>query len=779
MRRVFRRPTVTKTTLAPTRASVRVTDFTSGESVTTRKVTSPTGKVTITRTVRGSGGRSVSPQRRQELIKAVKSIPSVKEIPTKPISPSVKKVVISPKVLARRKLRKLTTLEIRKKTGFFVLEKPKKKSILEKIVKERQRLRIKVERGQELTVKEEATRVVGIPTQKLIETGAGFVSLGKGAINIIRNPKNIVKVPGKTLESFKRVKEDIGTFGQTVRISPNEAVIIVGAEALLLVATGGVFRLVGKLSSKATTQLIKATPKFAKVKDGKIIVKSDVPSKKIVIDVSGKTVKKIGIPLKEQIKLGGRRITVVSAQADRIVNLLKTKRVIRKPIPNEAQLKTSTKKLLDKFDRGRINKKQLILLDQRIRIETGRQGSLLERSFFGSPSGKLRISRLGREPREATLLDVLAGDVTFKTLKPQILIFEKSKIEKLPKALGDIEKKIKAGKSLTRNEANRLLQFQLKKSSKFKPIGALSREPEVTLAPGEIVRKVKTIAFTEIRGKRIPIVRAEVIKPKPSTAKLLKKAREGKITPKEIRKLRSNLKRETGFKTSLSRRGRPKPRAKLPRAIPRIRPRAKTRLRIRVRPSPRIPPPKRVPRRGVPPRRISRKRVIVRILPRAPPRVSPRGRPGPRIPGIIGIRKRRRVKKKPTKPRAFNVFARPLKTRKGQKRPKLIRVNKVPLSKQRAEDLRNYIADTSLARTARIKPTRGKPRQPRLKVPASYSRKTSKKFRRFRIVKGKRRPLPRGKVIEKRTHLLDTRQEKRGITLRRRIKQISKKARRR
>ena len=50
----------------------------------------------------------------------------------------------------------------------------------------------------------------------------------------------------------------------------------------------------------------------------------------------------------------------------------------------------------------------------------------------------------------------------------------------------------------------------------------------------------------------------------------------------------------------------------------------------------------------------------------------------------------------------FNVFAKSTKTKK------LVKVNKVPLSKSRAEDLRNYILDTSLSRSGEIKTTKGK-----------------------------------------------------------------------
>ncbi len=145
-----------------------------------------------------------------------------------------------------------------------------------------------------------------------------------------------------------------------------------------------------------------------------------------------------------------------------------------------------------------------------------------------------------------------------------------------------------------------------------------------------------------------------------------------------------------------------------------------------------------------------------------------------RVKPKFRVKKRRITKKKREPQQGFNVFARPIKKRKGQKRPKLIRVNKIPLTKTRAKDLRNFISDTSLARTSSIKPTKGKPEKPKLKVPRGFAKRTKKKFRTFRVTKGKRKSLPRGKVIERGKFLLDTRQEKRKITLKRRIAQLSK-----
>ena len=70
--RFVKKPTVVTKDIAPTTTSIRVTDFTSGESVKTTTTTSPTGVTTVRRSVRGVGGTSVSPTIRTRLITATK-----------------------------------------------------------------------------------------------------------------------------------------------------------------------------------------------------------------------------------------------------------------------------------------------------------------------------------------------------------------------------------------------------------------------------------------------------------------------------------------------------------------------------------------------------------------------------------------------------------------------------------------------------------------------------------------------------------------------------------
>ena len=163
----------------------------------------------------------------------------------------------------------------------------------------------------------------------------------------------------------------------------------------------------------------------------------------------------------------------------------------------------------------------------------------------------------------------------------------------------------------------------------------------------------------------------------------------------------------------------------------------------------------------------------LRVTPRfSIPRFSKLLKPIPLPRRKRGVIKRKKVSKVK---QSYNVKARPRRI-KGRKIPKQIKVNKVPLSKRDAMNLRNKILDQSLARTGSIVKTRGKPQKPKLPVRKNFAKATKPKFRTHKSVKGKRVPLPRGRVIEKSKHLLDTRSEKKQIGLRKRIAQLNKQA---
>ncbi len=589
-----------------------------------------------------------------------------------------------------------------------------------------------------------------------------------------RSLRSLVKSLANKEINFRQIpssiKRDKGKIGKFIREDPATVFLKIGTEILILKGTGEALKVTGRVTGRARTVL---SPKFKGINPTSINLRSGAGGT-TTIRVGG-GVQKLKEPLSVQVKLAGTKVTAVSAQADRLVNLVKTKRVIRKPIPNESRLPRKTKLLLKKFDQGKINRNELIVLQDRLKQ---RGQSLLERSLFADPRARFRPSRLGREPKGASLLDILSGDVTFRTPKPQILVFEDVKIAKFPKTkkFNSIKKKLKANKNLTPEEARALIKFQTKVSGKFKPIGALTKEPEITLAPGEIVKREKLVGRVIIKGRPVPIVRVSVVKATKKTASLIQKSKRGTIKTREIKELERRLRKETGFKPRLSRRklrGRKIVRQRiLPR--PRIRPRRKPKRRpTRRRPTPKRPRPRPRPKAA---RRITRR-------PKLRPPVRPtRRRTAARIikpPILIPLKKKpRRKLRKPVKKKrqAYTALARPTKKRKGKKL-KFIKLTKVPLSKKDARNLGSFITDKSLARTFKIRKVKGTPKKPKIKIPQNHFTRTRKKFRTFKIRKGKKIKT-KNRFIERRKRLLDTKSERRGITLRRKLAQLRKKSKR-
>jgi hypothetical protein len=386
------------------------------------------------------------------------------------------------------------------------------------------------------------------------------------------------------------------------------------------------------------------------------------------------------------------------------------------------------------------------------------------------------------------------GDITFKKAKPQIFVFPKEKVFAKP---------------------GKISHTTFSKTKKGFIVPEFSGELEVVLGKGWAIKRGKTLATTIIEGKKVPIIELKKIRLSKSTRNLVKDVNtiKNKLDLKKIpkakktkllnelknkrKKLNVDLKKQTGFSHSkdfvsyrktVSKKYFPVKRkalslyiskSKLPKRKPsKVRRPPRRPKRVPRRPPKRI---KRVPRR--PPRRPRRLRRPVRPIPRRKPRprppIRPRPtiRPRPRPPGrpliIPRVKKRIRKRRRPRRPQSFEVWARPLK-KKGQRKPKLIKVSKRPLSKKRAQDLRNYITDTSLSRRAMIRPSKGKIASPRLKTPRRYARRTSHKFRTYKIRKGKRVYLKKGSVLEKSKYLLDRPEEIKQITLKRRIAQLSR-----
>jgi hypothetical protein len=177
---------------------------------------------------------------------------------------------------------------------------------------------------------------------------------------------------------------------------------------------------------------------------------------------------------------------------------------------------------------------------------------ILEKSLFASPPEKgvaqVRPSRLGltTSNRPASMVDFLAGDVSFARERPQIIVFRGQTIEKIPKSLSNLAKRAVKDPSARLEFARKYRGFQERPSGKFKPFGfAESGEKEFTLAPLEQIRKTGTIGRTIIDKKPVRVLRAKVVQDR-----ALAKAMRGASSPAELSRL-------SGFSRSVYRTQRP------------------------------------------------------------------------------------------------------------------------------------------------------------------------------------------------------------------------------
>lgn len=633
-------------------------------------------------------------------------------------------------------------------------------------------LRTKKLRGIKLTPREELELSGRTVIQATAEFGVGIVRLPAALVSIARDPSQLRAVPA-------RLKRGAEEFGELIRISPTEAFVRLGTEVFLTKGAGDALSIVGKVGKTGAARL---SPSFRKVNKGIITIPPSKGGKPIQLRVVG-AIDTFAQSIKKQARIAGTTVNAVSSQADRLIKILKTQRIVRKPVSNEKFLPSRITKLLSRFDKGTITKKELVILQGRV--------NLLERSFFADPAGRVRPSRLGLKQKRASLLDVVRGDFTIRASKPQILLFDNVVVQNFPKSIRDIGRRLKQGKPLTKSQGLRLFKFQQEKSGQFKPIGFISREPEITAAPGEILKKVGRAGTTIIDGVAIPIIRVKFASASAKVKALLKKADKGNLDAKTIRQIKRDLKKETGFTPFLSEKATVRPLASKPVVSP-IRLSGASVLVKKSKASgvtkspsapstpagPTSPPPSAPskPGSGARPSQPSRPSSVSK--PTSASRAARTLRAATTVTTIRPITTFKKVKGKKKKQKVitgFNVFAKPIKSAQGKKSKRLVKINKVPLTKSKARDLRNFIIDTSLSRTGKTTRTRLKPKSPKLKFPTGYAARTSKKFRTFKIVKGKRIPLAKGKVIERRKHLLDTKQERQKITLRRRIKQISPK----
>jgi len=152
-------------------------------------------------------------------------------------------------------------------------------------------------------------------------------------------------------------------------------------------------------------------------------------------------------PLSKQVLLAGKEVTAVNASANQLTSWLGRKKIIRKPFnltglekkfpKGEKSFPIKIKRILNKFDSGiKLTTKEFAEVNLWLQKNIVSNITLLERSLYLDPASGLRISRLGiKKSATATLKDILKGNFRLweKAGKPQVLIFERLRVGKIPK----------------------------------------------------------------------------------------------------------------------------------------------------------------------------------------------------------------------------------------------------------------------------------------------------------------------------------------------------------
>ena len=583
------------------------------------------------------------------------------------------------------------------------------------------------------------------------------------------------------------------------------------------------------------------------------------------------TVKSAALEYSKQLrKYSGKTVTAVNAAADikpllggKIGRLLKLKKVIRKPLlggksylDDYALILAKDKKggaaivkLLKKLDKGnQLSLDDVAKLNGWLRKNINPNLSILERSLYLAPESGLRLSRLQISPeRSATIRDILTGNFKFRGAKPGVLVFENLKIAKVPKEILRIGDKIaKKGvnyKGFERDWA-RVTRWSNKIGAKAKaypggsPIYGGGIELEVTIPPGEYIKKVKKLTkflYTDKKvpgSKVIPVYAAEIYRPSKALVKKIKLAKLGKLSKKELAKVERILSKQVKKKVKLetpellkSKRYIRATRAAARRAdtsIPVLRldrgalkvsafmvtkgrvksvrarkVKRKTVKRKTARRPKKVTRPKRkttTKRTKSITRKVSKRATVRKKVTRPSPRAKPKPRARPRAkrktpkrtpPRTPPRRPPRRppVKKPPVRPTARdNKFGkRRLKKKvpvfyiKVRRKGKIVNLNQRPLTLSDAKDYLAYNLDHNTIRSGWFEPL--SPTRLVVRLPKAiqgYFGRNKRKLRPYKVRVGKKKAIRNG-YIERTKYILDKRGERKQLRTAKRRKPTKKK----
>ena len=630
------------------------------------------------------------------------------------------------------------------------------------------------------TIKEVARRgetfALGV-SSAVISNVAGIVQLPKTAKKLIdeikEDPKKNIVGIGKRIPNVLR-KEKV-EFIDLYRVSPTEAVGNIAGQLVFFAGTGKVLKVVGKLGkipAKAVRTALKGK-KGTKIKligtqgivGDKIITKiifakgkrqiggaigvSVVKGKKVFTQVVGKVGKvgKIRKKFIEKAVFVGREISISKSQRFKLTSQLKKIQKFRKLTKTEKQL----------FTRLRGKKKTIRLsrdLEGILQVGVGKiaqaPGTKLLRTTIRFPTGQLKkIQAKGLKIKDFVSFSTVFTRKDLSLIIGKTLTKKKNIVEFIGLIKGTSPKTFKSfsvGKQKLFSRAlkdvvgvatattTRSRTIIPKLSPKAKSL--IIRSTGITIAKVRVIPRPivkKQIQVLTRKTKQVSIQRVKI----KTQQKQLTKQR-GAIATKQKQLVKQKVTQKTKQKQKQLTRQKQSAKQKQKQLT-------KQRQKL-------LQKQKQLTKQ--------RQKLITKFIKVPPPRLKVII-PKAKVPvGLIKRRKKRRkrIKVKPVIKQGYNVF--------GKHKRKFIRLNKVPLSKSQALDRGAFAIDKSTGATYKIVPVGKVKRLGKLtKGEAGHFSRTKKKYRSFRIKKGKKITL-KNKYIEKRGKpRIDTRGEVKGLSL--------------
>lgn len=572
-----------------------------------------------------------------------------------------------------------------------------------------------------------------------VSTIRGVIQLPRNLVNIVKNPKNIVT-------GIKSIPKAITTggaeFGRILKVSPTEAITKVGANYLLLKGTktfikgGGTFKIKGTIKPSIANKI---SSKFKRAEKVYIVGKQTTNGKAIITNIyfksgrnkfgsaKGVSVQKGSNALTTSVGVGGKRklggglknpivfAGIERTRLNKVTPYIPLKNGLRIPVFNLNHVIQRGKGIVASTTLKNVRGKKVFrsskdTFNSLSRVFTQKDLSVIIGSTISGKGNKAKFIGLIKNIKNKGSI----GKVTLSKVTKQQYQQALNKVVSVASASIATAKKLNKGKALS--NAKTITKAREILSSTISPLTLLKSKNN----------NLKQIVTTRPTIKNTPNVTiTPTTKTNTNTVVTVDVITRTVVTPKHRGGVRS---RTTTITKQIP----------ITTTITKITPKLKIGQKLS-------------------------KAQISRLRYKLIPQTVGRRIVGVRVAGIkFKVPSKSNIKIKPIikKTKASNLFIPYAK--QGNK---YIRLSKLPLKRNDALSRASYVADNTVSATIKLKPIGRAKRVGSLKAfEKGYFNKKHQKFRGFKIKKGNRYMLT-NKAIEKRKFRIDTRGEKKDLSV--------------